>query len=169
MLDINIRNVREEDLSEVAQIQVNEWLVAYKGIVDDGYLSKLSAPEKLQKLKTNYDKNGFLVAESRGRVVGFCRYVDNDSFTSNVDGVDCEVTALYVEPSLRGSGIGTKLFGKVIEDFRKLGRKKMIVWCFKENRQGQNFYEKMGGQIMAEKISMIGGQEYVEVGLVYNL
>lgn len=169
MLDIKIRKVREEDLAEVAQIQVDGWRVAYSGIVDDGYLSGMSVVEKLQKLRTNYYKNGFLVAESDGRVVGFCRYVDDNSFTQDVDGVDCEVTALYVEPSLRGSGIGKKLFGKVIEDFRKLGRRKMIVWCFKENRQGRSFYEKMGGRIVVEKTSMIDDKEYVEVGLVYNL
>lgn len=169
MLDIKVRKVREEDLAEIARIQVDGWRAAYSGFISGEYLLALSVPEKLQKLKANYDKNGFLVAESEGRVVGFCRYVSDNSFSQGVDGVDCELTALYVEPSLKGNGVGTKLFEKVVEDFKKLGRKKMVIWCFKENWRGRSFYEKIGGEVVKEKVSVIGGQEHIEVGLVYNL
>ena len=35
MEDIIIRNVNEKDISSVADIQVNGWKTAYKGIIDD--------------------------------------------------------------------------------------------------------------------------------------
>ena len=41
-MDIIIRNVRKEDLPSVVDIKIKGWQVAYKGIVDDTYLTNLS-------------------------------------------------------------------------------------------------------------------------------
>lgn len=50
--------------------------------------------EKVERLKSNYGKNGFIVAEIENKVVGFCRYIDSNEFTPDMQEIDCEITAL---------------------------------------------------------------------------
>ena len=45
-MDIKIRNVKKEVLMQVAEIVVNGWKTAYKGIIDGEYLDSLNVEEK---------------------------------------------------------------------------------------------------------------------------
>ena len=58
MDNLVIRKAKVEDLRGVAQIVVNGWQTAYKGIVDDEYLDNLSIDEKYQKMLKNYKEIG---------------------------------------------------------------------------------------------------------------
>ena len=54
-MDIIIRNVRKEDLPSVVDIKIKGWQVAYKGIVDDTYLTNLSNERETRIAKIVYD------------------------------------------------------------------------------------------------------------------
>ena len=169
MKDIVIRNVREEDISTIADIQINGWKSAYIGIIDNSYLLSIDKKEKISKLHKNYMQNGFIVAEIDKVIVGFCRYIGNNSFSLEIEDADCEISALYVRPDLKYNGIGTKLFQYVVEEFKSQKKRKMILWCFKDNEPSKRFYEKMGGTIIDEKQTILGGKYYAEVCFSYNL
>lgn len=127
MKNIIIRNVIEKDIPSVADIQVNGWKRAYKGIIDDAILNAMNKEEKIESFKMNYQKNGFIVAELENKVVGFCRYIDNNEFTPDMQDIDCEITALYVKPNLKYNGIGTKLFQFVTNEFKSKNKTTMIL------------------------------------------
>ena len=74
MENIIIRKVKRENIEDVVDIQVTGWQTAYRGIIDDEYLDKLSREEKIKKRKKDFDSNGFIVAEYENKVIGFCRY-----------------------------------------------------------------------------------------------
>lgn len=169
MENIIIRNIKKEDIPTVVNIQINGWRTAYKGIIDSEFLNLMNAEEIIEKCERDYNQNGFIVAEQNGKVVAFCRYIDSNRFTTNVIDIDCELLAMYVEPSLRNNGIGTKLFQYVINEFKNKSKKQMILWCLKDNESSKNFYEEMGGRIVKEKVIEIGNKRYYEVGFVYNL
>ena len=169
MKDIIIRNINENDIPSVAEIQVDGWKTAYKGIIDDIILNSMNKDEKIERFKSNYQKNGFIVAEFENKVVGFCRYSDNNEFTPNISNIDCELLALYVKPNLKYNGIGTKLFQFVINEFKSKNKTKMILWCLKNNEPSKKFYTKMGGKIIKERRIEIGEKEYLEVGFEYNI
>ncbi len=169
MEDIIIRNVNEKDISSVADIQVNGWKTAYKGIIDDVILNSMNKDEKIKRFEGNYKKNGFVVAELENEVVGFCRYADSNEFTPNMQDIDCEITALYVKPDLKYNGIGTKLFQFVVNEFKNQSKSKMILWCLKDNEPSKKFYTKMGGKIIKERVIEIGEKSYCEVGFMYNI
>ena len=169
MKNIIIRNVIEKDSPSVADIQVNGWKRAYKGIIDDAILNAMNKEEKIESFKMNYQKNGFIVAELENKVVGFCRYIDNNEFTPDMQDIDCEITALYVKPNLKYNGIGTKLFQFVTNEFKSKNKTTMILWCLKDNEPSKKFYTKMGGEIIKEREIEIGEKSYCEVGFMYNI
>lgn len=169
MENIIIRNVKEEDLPAVVDIQIEGWKSAYKGIVDENTLQTMDKEAKLKKRKKDFKDNGFIVATLDNKIVGFCRYVDNNSFSSNDPTIDCELLALYVKPDLKYQGIGSKMFKYVVEEFKRKNKKQMILWCLKDNEASKKFYTKMGGRITKEKPIEIDGKDYLEVGFLYNL
>ena len=61
------------------------------------------------------------------------------------------------------------MFEYVQNEFKKMDKHKMLIWCLKENYPARAFYEKMGGKIVKEKEYEIGGKMYLEVGFGYEL
>ena len=83
--------------------------------------------------------------------------------------IDSEVVAIYVVPELYRQGVGTKMLSHAIDDLKKQGRKKMVIWCLKDNVNGRHFYERSGGVIMGEHKIHIGNDDYDEVGYLFSL
>ena len=142
-MDVVIRNVREEDIPAVVDIQVEGWKTAYKGIIDESYLNSMNKEERINKRKSDYKDGLFIVAEINNEVVGFCRYY-KDVISADGKEYDCELIALYVKPTMKQQGIGKTMFKYVKNDLKSYGKKKMILWCLKENYPSRKFYEKMG-------------------------
>ena len=159
---IKIRKVQKEDLRAVAEIGVNGWKTAYRGIIDDEFLDNLSIEENYQKTLKNYTENGFVVAELNNKVVGFCRYRTGNCYKNEYANIDCEISVLYVKTEYKRNGIGKKLVNYVIDQFKQNGFTKMIIWCLKDNYPSRAFYEKMGGIYCGEKIIERGNKQYKE-------
>ena len=167
-MDIIIRNIEYNDIPHVVDIQMNGWLEAYRGIIDDYTLDSMDRNRKITKMQGNYTNGLFIVATLNNEVVGFCRYADDNSYSPNW-GIDCEITALYIKPELKYQGIGTKLFNYVVDDMKNKNKKKLVIWCLKDNYPSRKFYEKMGGVIIGEKDFVRDNKAYPEVGFLYNL
>ena len=171
MNNIIIRKAEEKDLPEAVDNNIKGWQTAYAGIIDDEYLKKLPDQReiRLEKMKETYKTNGFLVAELFGKIVGHCRFVFDNSFSPDVEEADCEIMALYVKPDLKYFGIGTKLFNGVLNELKKQGKKKMVLWCLDDNEPSKKFYAKMGGEIIGKKDIEVGGKSYKECGFLYSI
>lgn len=169
MENLIIRNIQEEDIPSVVDIKITGWQTAYKGMIDDTVLNSFDREKEIEKRKKDYNDNGFIVAESNSEIVGFCRYIDSNKFTPDMDNVDCELMALYVKPSLKYNGIGTKLFEYVTEDLKKKNKTTMILWCLKDNEPSKKFYTKMGGMLVGERTFEKASKPYYEVAFVYNI
>lgn len=170
MNEIKIRKVRKADLTEVVDISIRGWQTAYRGIIDDDFLDSMDKQEMLKRQLEDYQKDGFIVAELEEKVVGFCRYIDSNEKTPDIEGIDCEICALYVKPELKRHGIGKAMFKYVTNEFKIKEKKKMIIWCLKENEPSRKFYKIMGGiEIPQEHFYEKAGKKYQEAGYVYDL
>ena len=169
MENIKIRNIEEKDIYSVADIKINGWKVAYKGIIEDNILNSMNREKIIEKIKKNYKECGFIVAELNNEVVGFCSYIDSNKFSQDIIDADCELSSLYVKPNLKYNGIGTKLFQFVINELKNRNKTQMILWCLEDNEPSKKFYTKMGGKIIKERIIEIGQKCYYEVGFMYNV
>ena len=169
MDNIKIRNIKKEDIPEVVNIQIDGWRAAYKGMIDDEYLENMNVENKIKMREKDYIETGFIVAEHDNKVVGFCRYTDNIEKTPETPKADCELRALYVKPELKHNGIGKKMFQYTVNEFKNIGKTKMVLWCLKDNVLARKFYEKMGGIIIKERLIHIGNKDYQEVAFEYNI
>lgn len=161
-----IREISAEDLRQVAYIHVDTWRSAYKGIVDQKVLNKLSYNRSIENWKHCLTRLSqyFYVAEEDGAIVGFA-----------VGGIqreeellyDAEVYAMYIKPEFQRQGIGQKLIKALVKDFHVEGWQQFIVWCLKKN-PSRLFYEKLGGQLMETAKLKIGGKPLIKNGYVYN-
>ena len=56
-----------------------------------------------------------------------------------------------------------------VSHFRETGKKKMIIWCLKENVESRKFYEKAGGKEFRTGTHNWGGKEYEMISYLYDL
>lgn len=89
-----------------------------------------------------------LVAENEGRIVGYALFFHNYSSFVGKRGLYLE--DVYVQPSQRGSGLGTALIQRLaaLAVERQCARFEWTVLDW--NRQAINFYEKMGATVMPD-------------------
>ena len=165
----NIRDIKKEDIPQVVDMQISGWRAAYKGMIDDEYLENMNVEKKIKMREKDYKEIRFIVAEIYNEIVGFCRYTDNMEKTPETPEVDCELRALYVKPEVKHNGIGKKMFQYAVNEFKNMGKTKMVLWCLKDNVLARKFYEKMGGKIIKERLIHIGNRDYEEVAFEYNI
>ena len=165
-----IREATENDIPAIVDIQIGGWLAAYRGMISDEDLEKVanSREERTARHASKIREYKYIVAEDEGGIVGFSRYIFDNSLSPDHD-VDCELLALYVKPDQKRRGIGKTLMNYVKDDFRHQGKKHMILWCLKDNMPSRGFYEAMGGKLVGEKEFDLNGHKYPEVGFLYEL
>ena len=157
-----IRRATGEDARQIAEILVEDWKTAYRGIIDSAYLDAMSVEERYQRELQRYGQ--YRVAAVGREILGFTW----NELTGD-ETADCEIIALYVRYARRKSGIGRALFRDSMEIFRAAGRKRMILWCLKENLEARKFYEKMGGEAYKTGTHPWGDRDYEIISYLYRV
>ena len=164
--EIHIRDVKKEDIEEIAKMKIDGWRESYKNIIDEDFLKQLDVKKEIEKLTNNYNENHFIVATMNEKIIGFCRY---SGILDDSDNIDSEIGALYVKTEFKRNGIGRKLFEYAVNEFKQLDKNKMIIWCLEENYPSRAFYEKMGGKIYNKKSIKFGEKNYWLVAYTYDI
>ena len=157
-----IRQAREEDVMQIAEIMVEDWQRAYRGIMDDDYLDSLNPEQRYQIEIRRYGK--YTVAVENDEVLGYAW----NEMTEDEE-ADCEIIALYVRYQKRNRGIGKALMQNSMDGFRKAGKKSMIIWCLRDNHESRKFYEKMGGPVYRDGTHRWGDRDYDMISYIYQL
>ncbi len=157
-----IRQARKEDVRQIAEILVEDWQKAYRGIIADDYLDAMDAEQRYEIEVKRYDQ--YVVAAEGQEILGYAWNMMSDD-----EEADCEIIALYVRYNRRNGGIGKALMRNAMDSFRQAGRKKMIIWCLKENEEARRFYEKMGGIAHRTGTHPWGNREYEMFSYLYDL
>ena len=161
MLDIIIRAATIKDIEKIADIKIEGWQTAYRGIVDDNFLDNMDREKEIEKRRNNIDNGvNIIVAELNNDIVGFCLYRNYNNYPEKYPSADCEISSLYVTSKLKRNGIGRKTMQYVMELLKKQGKTKMILGCLKENYPSRAFYEKMGGKVISYDEIEFGNKKY---------
>ena len=135
-----IRRAEVTDVSRVEHVARATWPVTYAGIIPDDIQRRLLgswySSESLSRALV-IPGSSFLVAESKGEVVGFAQFVRRAPDTA-------ELTRIYVLPERQRGGIGRQLLDAGLAEFAGEGVKQLTVEVERDNRNGRGFYERAG-------------------------
>lgn len=163
MVDINIRRVHRHDVDGCYRTES----VCY---TSDG-----ATREKILK-RTELFPEGFLIAESKGRIVGHINSASTDKeditdeelkdMVGHVkDGRNMVIFSLAVLPEFQGNGISKQLMKGFIDVSRDLGKEKILLICKSELI---SYYQNYGFSYGGKSKSKHGGFEWHEMYLKLN-
>jgi putative acetyltransferase len=124
--------------------------------------------------------HAFWLAEHEGLAVGTCGLavfpLTPGSIGSLVEfegkprvaGTDCSLERLYVRPSARRLGVGIALLKNAINEAKSRGLRAMEIWSDKKFMQAHALYEKLGAEIVGDRICD-DPDESPEFGLILRL
>ncbi|NPA32806.1 MAG: GNAT family N-acetyltransferase [Aquificae bacterium] len=136
--DVTIRRVKEEDIPKLVEL----YLKAYKGLEEYAYTHPKDVKSYMEWL-VRRDPEGFLVAETGGKPVGFIG-ADANWFSRREGKLVGAVHEIVVDPEYRSRGIGKALMRSALDYFKKRGRDTAELWVGDKNTRAINFYKKLG-------------------------
>ena len=134
-MTLTIRAIEEKDK--------NQWLKLWAGYLEF-YKSTISQEQTeltWKRLINNEQKMFGFVAETEDGVIGFTHCLFRPSTWTETD--YCYLEDLFVDPSIRGKGIGRALMEKVI-DLAKEKKSKRVYWTTQEfNKTARVLYDSI--------------------------
>ena len=141
---MEIRKARLEDAEGIAKVHIESWRFTYKGIMEETLLASLeleSRTKEWESVLSGDDWPAYVAINATGSIRGFVHlsnYRDNDLKNQNVG----EITAIYIDPNIIGTGIGALLFEEGLQHLANLGYSKVALWVLEKNQLGIDFYKK---------------------------
>ena len=137
-----IREARPSDARDIAAVHIRAWQHAYRKLMPRDALDSLDIEKRTEQWQTWLQNGKTLVAESDDTIVGFCSVAK--ARDDDVDSATGEIYALYVDPRLWRSGIGTHLCDAGLKALWENGFTRAVLWVLRDNLVGRGFYERYG-------------------------
>jgi GNAT superfamily N-acetyltransferase len=131
-----IRRAHSDDVPAVAAFQTRLWAEAYRGLVPQSYLDRMTVAEREVRWRKRVPSRRYrvLLAELEGRLVGVA-----SARRAQPAGLPrLELRTLYVDAAVRGHGVAAALAEAAI------GAADAFLWVFEENARARAFYAKHG-------------------------
>jgi GNAT superfamily N-acetyltransferase len=146
-MSVIVRRATVRDAPELARVHVASWLGAYRGLLPDEVLDRLSVEGRTEQwrdwLRPGGDRPLTLLAEAE-RALGFASLAipppEDEGEPSDVG----MIPALYVEPEAWGRGAGAALLAAAVDELRSAGCREGILWMLEGNDRADRFYLRQG-------------------------
>ena len=139
-----IRQAKIEDAADIADIHIDAWRVAYKGIIPNSYLQKLSkkirADQWVKSLSDTANRT-LVKVNNDSKIIGWISFGVSRKDLSAETG---EIYAIYFHPDFWGRGYGKQLLKAAEKELEQKGFTKIMLWVLELNSQGRVFYKKAG-------------------------
>jgi GNAT superfamily N-acetyltransferase len=168
---MKVRLANSFDALSISRVHIDTWHTTYRGIVPDDFLARMSyemnARIWVQRLDNPDTEGGevVFVCENEGnQIVGFAAGGPERSRICRHMG---ELYGIYVLEAFQRKGVGRRLVRATAERLLQNDMDSMLIWTLKDAPSCQ-FYEILGGKIVATKQIDIGGMEFQEVGYIWK-
>lgn len=139
-----IRLATTRDVGDLATLHVKTWQAAYRGHMPDAYLDGLDPANRVAMWSRIIEQSEtlVLVATADETLVGFCTLLP--SRDDDASAAVAEIGAIYVDPNVWRSGIGSSLMSAAIDAARERGFAEVTLWVLASNTAAHAFYEARG-------------------------
>ena len=167
---IEIRIATPADAAEIANVHINSWREAYKGLLpqeflDDRPLYFKSRYELWKSITLNDPQSTYVVESQDYGLIGFINGGEprDQGYADYV-----EIKCLYLLQRFHRQGIGFKLLKTFFSYALEVGYSQGYLWVLKNN-PSIHFYEKTGAKLSKDnKKDRIGGTEVEELRYVWS-
>ena len=144
-----VRAAESDDAEALGGISARAFEATYRGIVPDAALDEWieggTASWRAALANPEADRSSRAWVSVRNRtLVG---YATTSPARANwllpPDGAG-ELTNLYLDPEVIGTGVGRLLYQHAVDDLRDRGFDPGVVWAFRDNHRARRFYEARG-------------------------
>lgn len=156
-----IRPLEDKDIETVCRIVNENWITVYAGCVGPSLLASEGCAERARRLKADFHSRRFseYVWDEDGQIGAMLSF--GEAGDADAAGA-LEIWRVYVAGPFQGKGIGRDLLAFAERQAVAQGRRKIVVWAFKENKRAVSFYQKHGYSIDKEKYL---GEPYCAAGV----
>jgi ribosomal protein S18 acetylase RimI-like enzyme len=165
--DIAIRAAVPADAPRIAQTHVACWRETYTGMLPEEAFAMFSVADRTAMWKRILTQSPpstrvFVLGQDDGiAAFGACgRQRDADLAAKGFGG---EVSSIYVLASAQKHGVGTALMRAMAAALTAQGLAGMSLWVLRENAVARRFYDRLGGEILGERMERRPFGEIVEV------
>ncbi len=167
---MEIHPATAEDCRAVAEVHVESWQHAYRGILPEQYLASLSAADReaMWRRLLEQQPSHLLVARAADQVVGFVAFGASRDKGAPID--QAEIWAIYVKAASWSTGAGRLLWLEALERIVAEGYKSVSLWVIAGNERAVRFYERAGFVVEPEsrKSFQLGGTTLEELRYVFH-
>jgi GNAT superfamily N-acetyltransferase len=155
MSSFAIRPALADDARTIAEMHYAGWQVAYAHIVSDETMDAKLPERRIPFWEERIADPGNLVLiaiDDAHKAQGFVHaggVLQHDVRVGGLTGFDCEIYSLHCRLAVQGRGLGRLLMAETAYAFRERGRTALVLWAYRDNPY-RRFYERVGGQIVAE-------------------
>jgi len=166
----NLRQVKIEDASALAHLQVDSYRSAYAGLLPQHYLDHFTYEEQTHDWREWLSapcQDIILVAEEA--TAGVVGYAADRAGKTPFEPYDSELLSLHVRKSFQGLGIGRRLFARVATNLEQRGRTSLMLWVLEAN-PARAWYERFGGVLIGKQLPNLGeeGQSVLASEVAYG-
>lgn len=144
MESIDIRRAKTGDEKILAYIQTESWKSAFRGILSDDDLEKLTdmtrVTEMYERTLRDYPEHGYIL--SIGQKPHCIAYWGASRENDMAD--FAELICIHSLPDNRRQGYGSMMMAHILNEIKNAGFKKVMLWVFEDNLPARDFYEKSG-------------------------
>ena len=169
---MSVRYIALSDAERVAEINIEGWQTAYRGIFPDEFLDSLDLKSRISSVKTAVSENptdGLVFEDGNQNILGFCQFGELRWIEEFGEVCDCEMYAIYVLSRSRGQGVGKALMEAAFAEFKGQNKKSMLVNVLAENTASVEFYRNLGGVEIGEKPFVLKGISYPQITFGFKL
>jgi len=144
--NVRIRPAEPSDAREIAEVHVRGWQWGYRDLLPAAVLDSLSVERREQgwvEILNSLPSGATVFVALKGdRIVGFASVGPSKDDDAPVG--TGELSSLYIEEDVAGTGIGRALMDAAMTFARKAGYRELTLWVLERNSRARRFYEAAG-------------------------
>lgn len=139
-----VRNALLEDAEDIARIHVRAWQAAYRGLVPDTFLDRMSVPKRAAQWRERLTASprATRIVLDHDQLAGFASF--GPSTDPDPPPGTTELKTLYLDPVAWGRGLGSLLWTHIARELAATPVATVTLWVFAANPRARHFYAQQG-------------------------